>query len=488
LGKHSVPFRERLGGAITPGMMVESRRMGLGESVPIGNPLFRCLRMTCLLAVLAGCASGPVSDEPAATDAEPGSPPPSGPVLRGKEIGKSFMASALGGYRFYTDEDVGATVRAIGHDIAVAAGVDPDSYHFFVVENPQANAFAIPGGYIFVFDGLLRRLGDEEELAGVLAHEVAHVTHGHFFKDQKKVTAVDLMAAAAILLGRSESVAAVSLAGAASMQLAYSRDNEREADVAGISYLYDADYAPGGLVRFFGVLRQQAHLVLPKNQYTYLSTHPGLEERYDRVERMIERRGEGPAPRDPGRWQRLQAGLAARAVDGRVPGEGTFEKGYAALRAARLSRARPLLEQAVRESPESAMALAALAECLVRQEDAAAAGMLERAQAADPQGASVHFWQGEWHRRRGEADLALAAYERAIALDDELSMAHFRLSQLLAEGPRAPWGRFHLARYLRLTLKPGQAVQVLGEIDPAGDEVLQRGINHQLQTLEEEGV
>ena len=173
-------------------------------------------------------------------------------------------------------------VNSVGRRIVKTIGANPDSYHFFVVRENQPNAFAIPGGYIFIFDGLLLQLRDEEELAGVLAHEIAHVERNHFFKDAKKVAALDIATIAAILLGGG-SPAALTIAGAANLdiRLQFSRDNETEADSYAPRYRERGGYSSEGLLNFFDSLIRYERFN-PQTVPAYASTHPGLGERRDR--------------------------------------------------------------------------------------------------------------------------------------------------------------------------------------------------------------
>jgi predicted Zn-dependent protease len=452
-----------------------------------------CRWGTAALAALlaAGCAGAP----PPGPEAEsaPPPPPPSGhseEYLRGKEIGQQFLAAALHQYEFRTDYDVAAAVGRVGRRIVTASGADPDTYHFFVVHNPQANAFAIPGGYIFVFDGLLGRLENEEELAGVLAHEIGHVRHNHFFKDQKKVAAADLGVLAAILLGQGgQAVTALSLAGAASLQLAYTRENEREADQTAVELLEKAGYDPNGLPRFFELLHQQERLILAQGQFAYLSTHPGLDERFYRVQRLIAQDNlPVPPPEPPRLWDRLSAALAADDIGRRPPQGGPYREGLAYLDASRYRDARPRLEQAVLDDPDKADPHAALGECLL------AMGELERARseavralALDGGNIQARFVLAEVARLEGRTEDAVAGFRDTLSRAPDHALAHFRLSQLLEVSGDPAEARFELARYLRLTLHPDQAYATLRAIQTA-DPALQERVEAEMAGLAAEGV
>jgi predicted Zn-dependent protease len=410
--------------------------------------------------------------------------------LKGKEIGQEFVAQALHQFEFHTDYDTAGLVKRVGRRLVAATGADPDTYHFFVVKNPQANAFAIPGGYIFVFDGLLSRLRDEDELAGVLGHEIGHVRHGHFFKNQKQLAAADLAVIAAILLGQGGAAAtSFSLAGAASLQLAYSRDNEREADQTAVDLLPKAGYDPRGLPDFFSILQRQERLLLPANQYPYLATHPGLDERLVRVRGLIEQ-SRAPVLKPPpkGPWERLEATLQADQVAQRPPQGGPLVEGLAYAKASRYQDARPLLEAAVRAAPGSAEAHTALGECLLAMGEVDAARKeAATALAADPRLVPALFLSGEVERRAGNARAAMQALLSTVTVAPGHPMAHFRLSQLFGQAGKTAEAQYHLARYLRLTLKPAQAYATLKGIE-TDDPALAKEVAREKAGLEAEGV
>jgi predicted Zn-dependent protease len=443
--------------------------------------------------LLSGCPHATPPPQPPPNARRP--PPPlvehSAEYLKGKEIGRQFVAAALREYRFDTDWEVAGAVSQVGRRLVAGIGADPDTYHFFVVRNPQANAFAIPGGYIFVFDGLLTRLQSEEELAGVLAHEIGHVRRGHFFKNQKQLVAADLAVLAAILLGQGGgAVTAFSLAGAASLQLSYSRENEREADQSALATLPAAGYDPGGLARFFGVLYREEHLLLPENQFPYLATHPGLDERYRWAQRTVEQSGVAPlAPRPPELWDRLAGTLAADDIARRPPTGGPYREGLAYLKASRFQEARPLLEQATKEGRDGADAWAALGECrLAMGEPDGAREAAEKAMAVDPGDPLGHLLAGEiaWRARNKKA--ALVALRQAVLLAPDHPMAHFRLSEVLDATGRTDEARYHLARFLRLTLHPAEAYATLRAIPATADPDLNALVDRELRGLQAEGI
>jgi predicted Zn-dependent protease len=169
------------------------------------------------------------------------------------------------------------------------------SFEFFVVKDSMLNAFALPGGYIGVHTGLILAARTESELAGVLAHEIAHVTQSHlarlFGQQSQAQMAVLLSMAVAILAARSNPDVAIgaALSGQAAgiqQQLNFSRDFEREADRLGLNMLEQAGYDTRGMASFFERMLQFGRLY-ENNAPGYLRTHPLTTERITDIENRI---------------------------------------------------------------------------------------------------------------------------------------------------------------------------------------------------------
>lgn len=173
-----------------------------------------------------------------------------------------------------------------------------------VVANPVLNAFAIPGGYIYVFTGLIQAVRTESELAGVIAHELAHVSQRHVASRIEKQQKISLLATAGTLagvfLGMAVGGETAKKAGSALMMgssgiataamLNYSQDDEREADHVGLNSMVKSGYNPAGMPGTFEVMMKNRWFDSGSQMPTYLSTHPGLSERIsylnDRITRM----------------------------------------------------------------------------------------------------------------------------------------------------------------------------------------------------------
>ena len=215
----------------------------------------------------------------------------------------------------------------------------PQPYKFpaNVVLHNSLNAFAAPGGFVFVFSGLIMHLNHESELAGVLSHEVAHVTQRHIAGRMERGRIISVASLLGMVAGVAAGLAGGGNAGGAAVMgsaaagsaamLNYSRLDEDDADRFGLKYLVDAGYNPRGLGGAFEVLRSQdwgGGSAVP----TYLSTHPDLNARLAKLRADVQTMPAGLKERkeDDGRFRRVQALLWARHGDA-AHAEQIFAKG-----------------------------------------------------------------------------------------------------------------------------------------------------------------
>jgi predicted Zn-dependent protease len=170
-------------------------------------------------------------------------------------------------------------VEAIGNRIARVSDRRDIEYSFKVVERDEVNAISLPGGYVYVYRGLLRMVGDDDDaLAGVIAHEVGHITERHSVKQVEKAMGANLLLEL-LTKGKSRTAGAII---ANLLSLKFGRSDEFEADEVGVTYMDRAGYDPRGLVRFFRQL--EASESRGGNSVSWLRTHPNSGERARRVE------------------------------------------------------------------------------------------------------------------------------------------------------------------------------------------------------------
>ncbi len=190
------------------------------------------------------------------------------------------------------DREVQKYVDRIGQRLVKAAGDDVAKgmkFHFTVIDRPnEVNAFAIPGGHVYVFSGLMKAAASEAELASVLAHEIAHVTSRH--GADTLVKAMGLQAIAGLALGQDpNALAAIAANLAGGGYLAHnSRANESQADARGLAYLIRAGYDPDAFPAFFSKL---ARLQGKTNAVAgFFATHPDPGERAKIARRHLKAR------------------------------------------------------------------------------------------------------------------------------------------------------------------------------------------------------
>lgn len=237
------------------------------------------------------------------------------------ELGKKFNVLVRSRLPIVHDPEV---VLYINDLIArLSKNIPPQPFTFTpaVVASSSVNAFATPGGYVFAFSGLILAMDSEDELAAVMAHEIAHVTERHVAKrieDSQVVSLLSLagMLAGVLLGGDAGSAAAVGgMAASQAAMLNYSRADENEADMMGMKYLIAAGYDPYGMPRAFEVLSRRQWL-MGSSIPTYLSTHPDLKDRIHTSTIRIERAGIPKSkPTDNTRFRRIQTLLRAYYTD-----------------------------------------------------------------------------------------------------------------------------------------------------------------------------
>lgn len=227
-------------------------------------------------------------------------------ISKEKEIGQEFDQKIHNEMHVLDDPAVTDFVENIVNRIVEAKDPIPFKIKSRVIRNPSLNAFAIPGGYIYTFTGLIESVSTESELAAVISHELAHVSQRHIAGRLEKASKVGALSMAGMLAGVFLGVAGggdtsgklaqglmvgSQAAGTAAM-LTYSQQDERDADHVGLTSLVKAGYNPEGMpATFKTMLKKQWYASPGENGIPpYLSTHPGLSERIgylqDRIQRL----------------------------------------------------------------------------------------------------------------------------------------------------------------------------------------------------------
>ena len=204
-----------------------------------------------------------------------------------RELGRRFLLAVRSQLPLLDDPAVKEYVDRIGHRLVGTLGAQQFDYQFFVIQHPALNAFAVPGGYVFVFSGLLARVANDDELAGVLGHEIGHVAGHHILRQEQQGQAWNYAALlGAMLTVINPVLGAGAMAAAQTAQLKYSREFEQEADYLGLRFATEAGYDPHSLGSFFKELLSEQRLN-PAGVPAYMLTHPLTEDRVSHVETSI---------------------------------------------------------------------------------------------------------------------------------------------------------------------------------------------------------
>lgn len=204
--------------------------------------------------------------------------------LEEQRLGAEFMRQIRAGLPLVRDVQLEEYIQTLGMRLALASGkTGGRPFGFFIIDDESINAFAIPGGYVGINAGLIEAMEREEQLAGVVAHEVAHLTQRHHARSFATGGRTSLSAAAAVLaavlIGQAspEAGQAALAAGIAATQqstINFTRANEIEADRIGIEILGNAQYDATAMAESFSILRRQNNLNTFASGLEYLRTHP----------------------------------------------------------------------------------------------------------------------------------------------------------------------------------------------------------------------
>lgn len=307
----------------------------------------------------------------------------------------------------YQDARLEAYVQSVGMRVARVSHRPHLSYKFSVLNTSVANAFALPGGYIYITRGLLTSLQNEAQLAAVLGHEIGHITAKHGLHKLQRALGFQFLVTAALAWnasrhsGRGPSEGAQNTAIASTvafniLTMKYSRDDEYQADRLGAEYAFKAGYNPMAMVELLRILKQMQKRE-PTAFEEFFSTHPRTEKRIAEMEDEI----------------RTKFG----DLSGLAYGQAEFEAAVASLR--QVQSAYEVYDQA-----EDARA---------KGHHSHAIALYDRAIGMQPDQSPFYVGRGVSHYELKRMDSAEQDLRKAVLLDPELFMARFTFGQFLLE-------------------------------------------------------
>jgi predicted Zn-dependent protease len=324
------------------------------------------------------------------------------------EMGQKFLIEVRKQLEMFNDDFANEYINDLGQYLTGFLETKPFPFHFYIAQNDTLNAFAGPGGHVFVFTGLIREMDSADELAAVMAHEIGHVSARHISEQiqQSKVLTIATIAGvlASILIGGKAggALATGSMAAGVQKQLSYSRDDERQADELGFKYMEESGFDPAGMIRTLKKL-EQAMWVDAQNVPPYLLTHPGGPERVSTMEIMMKNYPSHSGNRATARFRQL------------FP----FVKAVVLAKSDDPQNAERIFDKELARNPDSAVAQFGLG-ILYRekQEYPKALDHLEKAAAKEPEMLPIMTALAETYQLQGKDERAIRVLEKAIRIDD----------------------------------------------------------------------
>ncbi|AYA37778.1 peptidase M48 [Hymenobacter oligotrophus] len=231
-----------------------------------------------LLLLLNGCSTNPVSGKREVSLVSEGQE-----VALGKEADPQIVAQ----YGLYENAELQRFVQERGKQMAAVSHRPNLPYEFKVVDSPVLNAFAIPGGYVYLTRGIMAHFNNEAQFAGVLGHEIGHVTARHSAQQQTKATLAQVgLLGAMIASPRFGQYAEQAQQGLGLLFLKFGRDDEREADQLGVEYSTKIGYDAHQMAGFFQTLQREQAKSGGEALPDFLSTHPNPGDRFVTVNQL----------------------------------------------------------------------------------------------------------------------------------------------------------------------------------------------------------
>jgi beta-barrel assembly-enhancing protease len=443
--------------------------------------------LVCLIA--SGCSSA----SRAAQEIVPAVSPPS--EDDDTRISREFRREARKYFKFVNDPEVERYVDGVGRRIVTALGPQSFEYRYFVINQPVLNAFAVPGGSIYVFSGLLDHAQSTDQLAAVMAHETTHVAKRHMARMSGMDPIALLGLLGAMLAARSgsggaQAAAVLSQGIAATRQIAYTRQLEMEADTLGLKFMTEAGYDPRAMVSFQKIMLKEQTLN-PIDVPPYLLDHPLSQERVANAELLIRTtklNDPVPAAADP--LKKIQTLIRLenheadkviaeqKALVGESPNNGEPYQllGIALFSKGMWQEARRNLEQALALNAKSPGIHRDLGRVYTQLNDYSSAhAAFDRALALEPQDALAYLYLGDLFEKQGDLGSAAGAYLNASNIAPLWDKPPYRLSVVYGKLNRLGDAYYYHGRSLllqdddqRAAADFEKAVKALGDNSPRG--------------------
>ena len=398
-----------------------------------------------------------------------------------EELSREFQKLVLKHYQLVKDPVIVNYVNKIGQKILAVMPPQPFAYHFYVVKEDVYNAFATPAGHIYINSGLLAAMQTEEELVGILAHEISHVVCRHISQKIERSKKVNIAAlagvAAGIFLGAGGAATAAnavtigSMAAGQSIMLAYSREDEIQADQRGLDFLDKAGYSAAGLMSILKKIRS-VQWFGSKQVPTYLMTHPASEERIAYIDTWLDRRSKPVVQTDSYEFRRAHTYLVANYQDENLtlklfkdavanqPGDPLAHYGLGLILARTGNRQDAVihLKAALEKKAFDPCILTDLGKIYVQEGSyPQAVNILESSLSIDPGDPERLFFLGKAQLGMERFDKAAETLMVLVAKNPDYEQAYYALGEAFGRQGKQADSHYYLGIYYKKTGKPKNA-------------------------------
>ena len=233
-------------------------------------------------------------------------------------LGKQSDPSIVSSFGLYQDQKLQDFINAKGMEMAKISHRPDLDFQFKILDSPVINAFAVPGGYVYFTRGILAHFNNEAEFAGVLGHEIGHITARHSAKQYTKATLAQVGLIAGVILSEDfRRYANQASQGLQLLFLKFGRDNESQSDKLGVEYSTKIGYDAKHMANFFHTLNRVSNSSGSERLPTFLSTHPDPLDRYQKVGELAEE-WQGKTSRPS---YKVNRNAYLRMIDGLIYGE-----------------------------------------------------------------------------------------------------------------------------------------------------------------------
>ncbi len=401
-------------------------------------------------------------------------PPPSSAMTtqEERELGEKVLQEVRKIWPMVQDPTPREYIARIGKRILATMETQPFEYEFYVLNTPEINAFAVPGGKVFFNSGLIQMVESEDEVAGVMAHEIGHVVARHIARQSEQGMKLGLATLGALLAGiflgpqAAAAIGVTAQAAGATVMLKYSREHEEESDYLGLRFMERAGYDPRAMVSMMKKIRRVSGPA-SSDPPAYLLTHPAVEQRMGKMEIQMMNLPKKEKTRPPeGNLKRIQTKLVAEEKDTarsvsyfencrkRLPDdpECLFGLGLAQRKMGALDRSIESLSQAASLVPQDGEIYRELAAAyFLKANFAEAQKYAEQARSLSPSDAKTHFYLGRVYLEQKRVDDALQAFLTANKLDPNFGENYYHMA--MAYGAKNMLGPAYrsLGYYYKLT-------------------------------------